>query len=112
MNNEKLLVIAKAMGLDVSLKSNPVFNHPECVVIGYAGYHFTEDCNIFNPEENDTQFKEVFHWVLLNGTFAYLSEEGTEFKMYGDLIFFESNLDTLEENILETAFQVANELIN
>lgn len=109
MNSDKLLAIALTMGQDASLRSIACFC-PELkeVVIGAKG--ITAHDNVFNPEENDVQWKEVLEWFLTKGYIELTTQHSIEFTLLNGPQFTALE-DNLTANILEIAWQVA-EYIN
>ncbi len=107
--NKELSILAKAMGNKVritdffSLDSDST----DCVAIYDS---FDNFINRFAPKESNNQFVEVFHFVLLHGSFQYLAENETEYKVDGAHEFFRSDLMTIQENIINIAIQLAKYL--
>ncbi len=64
------------------------------------------------PKENNDQYNELLDWLSLNGYFEHLSSKGAGY--YADTTSnkrFCSDKDSLKENIINIAVQVAKYLI-
>ena len=104
MNTNKLLSIAKAMGLDAS----PTIENQYGVILKNPTSQITE----FNPKKYDSQFRQVLEWLLTLGNFVAFNKLFTTLEMFDTKKIFYAHESNLANNILSIAYQVSEVLNN